>query len=145
MRFRIGTRSSVFMDCTFDASEGLRIGNDSVIGARCRIDSRGGIDIGNNVAIASDVIILTADHDIDSETFMGRQMRVSVEDYAWIGTRAIILPGVVISRGAVVGAGSVVTKNVGPFEFVAGMPARLIRERRQQEFSYSTGYKRLFQ
>jgi maltose O-acetyltransferase len=49
---------------------------------------------------------------------------VSIEDYVWLGARAVILPGVTVGRGAVVAAGSVVTKNVPPLTIVAGIPAR---------------------
>lgn len=54
---------------------------------------------------------------------------VIIEDDVWIGTRAIVLHGVTIGRGAVVAAGSVVTKSVPPYAIVGGVPARLIRFR----------------
>ncbi len=54
---------------------------------------------------------------------------VIIEDDVWIGTNAIILPGVTIGQGAVIGAGAVVTKDVSPYAIVAGVPARLIRYR----------------
>jgi maltose O-acetyltransferase len=52
-----------------------------------------------------------------------------IEDDEWIGTRALIMPGVRVGRGAIVGAGAVVTRDVDPFTVVGGVPARLIRRR----------------
>jgi len=54
---------------------------------------------------------------------------VTIEDYVWIGHRAIIMPGVTIGRGAVVAAGAVVTKSVPPMSIVAGVPAKIIGQR----------------
>ena len=132
------------MHCTFDAARGLSIGKDSVINARCRLDTRGGIHIGNAVSISQEVIILTADHDADSTDFAGRNRKVVIEDYVWIGTRAMILPGVNIGRGAIVAAGAVVSKDVEPFTVVAGVPAQCIKKRRQ-DINYRINYHRLFQ
>ena len=58
---------------------------------------------------------------------------VDIEDDVWIGFNAIILKGVTIGRGAVVAAGSVVTKNVAPFTVVGGNPARLIRSTKHEQ------------
>lgn len=56
-----------------------------------------------------------------------RREAITVEDHAWLGARVTILPGVTIGRGAVVGAGSVVTESAPPFSVVAGAPARVVR------------------
>ncbi|MCB1356319.1 MAG: hypothetical protein KDK53_07450 [Maritimibacter sp.] len=58
---------------------------------------------------------------------MNRALPITVEDYAWIGAGAIVLPGVTIGTGAVVAAGAVVTRDVAPRSIVAGNPARLLR------------------
>lgn len=122
------------------------IQKNSVINANCRLDTRGGIYIGENVSISNQVVILTADHDMDSSDMAGRTKKVTIEDYVWIGTRAMIMPGVIIGKGAVVAAGAVVTKNVEPFEVVAGVPARRIKNRMERkDYSYDASYKRLFQ
>ncbi len=144
MKFELNQQTYILMHCSFDAAKGLSIGRDSVINPRCKLDTRGGISIGNKVSISQEVIILTADHDVTSTDFAGRNRRVVIEDYVWIGTRAIILPGVVIGRGAVIAAGAVVTKDVEPFAIVAGVPAQFIRKRRQ-DINYIVNYHRLFQ
>lgn len=144
MGFHIGKRSTVFMHCSFDCTKSFSIGDGSVINARCRLDARGGITIGDNVSVSQEVIILTGDHDISLPDFGGRNRPVVIEDYAFIGTRAMILPGVTIGRGAVVAAGAVVSKDVPPFAVVAGVPAKVVKERRK-DLNYSVEYFRKFQ
>jgi acetyltransferase-like isoleucine patch superfamily enzyme len=144
MGFQIGENSSILMHCTFDAAKGFRMGSNSVINAYCKLDTRGGIDIGNNVSISSDVIILTADHDMNSPSFDGRNKPIKINDYAWIGTRVLILPGIVIGNGAVAAAGSVITKDIVDFAVVAGVPGKIIKNR-SENLSYNSPYRRLFQ
>lgn len=111
------------------AIEKLRIGDGVNIGWRCTVDARGEIEIGNDVVIASDSIILTADHDINDSCFKARYRKIKIEDRAWICTRSTILGGVTIGEGAVIAAGSVVTKNVEPYTVVGGIPAKVISKR----------------
>ena len=144
MGFSIGKDSTFLMRCVFDFKEGLSIGENSVVNARCRIDNRGGIRIGDNVSISSDVIILTADHDMDSPDFVGRNRPVIIDDYVWVGTAAMIMPGVTIGKGAVVAAGAIVTKDVAPYHVVAGIPAKFIKERKK-DLRYTSSYKRFLQ
>ncbi|KQS27052.1 hypothetical protein ASG33_21200 [Dyadobacter sp. Leaf189] len=146
MQFDIQKGTNVFMGCTFDCTRLLQIGANSVINARCRIDTRGGISIGDNVSISSDVTILTADHDMETMNLEGRTRSVTIEDYVWIGTRAMIMPGVFIGTGAIIGAGSVVTRNVLPYDVVAGVPAKVIKKRPKiSDYTYHSSFKRLFQ
>jgi len=143
MRFKIGNGSSIFLHCTFDCAGNFKMGDSSVINSNCKLDNRGGISIGNNVSISSDSIILTADHDITTFNLAGRSRKVVIEEFVWIGTRALIMPGVVIYKGGIIGAGSVITKNVQSFTIVAGIPGKIIKERRT-DLDYTSNYKRLF-
>jgi maltose O-acetyltransferase len=143
MKFRIGRQSYIFSGARFDARGGFEIGNETTINEFCRLDNRGGIVIGDNVSISSETCILTADHDPQSPVFAGRERAVQIEDYVFIGTRALILPGVKVGRGAVVAAGTVVTKDVPPLTIVAGCPAREIG-RRDPTLDYRVAYCRLF-
>lgn len=144
MGFQIGKGSTVFLHCTFDCTRTFAIGNHSVVNSGCRLDTRGGIRIGNNVGISQQVIILTADHDLALSDFGGRNREVVIEDYAFVGTRAMILPGVTIGKGAIVAAGAIVTKDVPEYAVVAGTPAKVIKERRK-DLNYSAEYLRKFQ
>jgi acetyltransferase-like isoleucine patch superfamily enzyme len=143
MRFEIGKRSFIFLGARFDAKGHFRLGDFSTINHGCRLDNRGGLEIGTNVSISADVCILTADHDPQSAAFAGRERPVRLGDYVFVGTRAMILPGVTIGQGAVVAAGAVVTKDVAERSIVAGSPAREIGIRRP-ELAYQVGYHRFF-
>jgi acetyltransferase-like isoleucine patch superfamily enzyme len=121
----------------------ITIGDHSVIDRDCTLDGRGVIKIGSNVNLAPEVMILTAYHDPDSDNFAGIEKAVVIEDYVWIATRAMVLPGVTIGRGAIVAAGSVVTKDVPPQTIVGGNPARIIRQRKG-DHTYQLNYRRLF-
>lgn len=112
----------------------ISIGDNSSIGA----DSWVANDtvIGNDVMMAPCVTILSSSHKFDSVDLPMRQQgalpskRVTIGDDVWIGTQAILLPGVSIGNHSIIGAGSVVTKNVPDWAIVAGNPARLIRYRK---------------
>ena len=143
MRFEIGNRSFVFMGAEFDTAGQFKLGSHSTINQDCRLDNRGGLEIGNNVSISANVCILTADHDPQSASFVGRNRPVLIADYVFVGTRAMILPGVAIARGAVVAAGAVVTKDVGERMIVAGCPAKQIGIR-DADLNYQIDYVRFF-
>ncbi|MEY2541832.1 MAG: hypothetical protein QOI22_1434 [Verrucomicrobiota bacterium] len=143
MRFDIGDRSNIFSGARFDTRGSFRMGNNSVINERCRLDNRGGLSIGQNVSISAETCILTADHDPHDPAFIGRNRPVVIADYVFVGTRALILPGITIGRGAVVGAGAVVTKSVPPLAIVAGSPARQIGQR-NPDLNYQIDYRRFF-
>lgn len=109
----IGGGTYVNRGVIFDAHESIAVGRDVMIGPNCFItDGNHGMDRGSSVK---------------SQPMVSRPVRI--EDEAWIGAGAIILPGVTIGRGAVIGAGSVVTKSVQPFAVVAGSPARILKMR----------------
>ena len=107
----------------------LKIGKGSIIGDKALLDARNGISIGKNVNFSSNISIYTEQHDHRDPMFRCNSsdaFSVNIGDRAWIGPNAIILHGVHIGEGAVVAAGSVVTKDVPPFTIVAGVPARKI-------------------
>lgn len=143
MRFEIGKRAFIFMGAHFDSRGHFKLGDHSTINHGCRLDNRGGLEIGSNVSISAGVCILTADHDPQSASFAGRTRPVRIGDYVFVGTRAMILPGVTIGRGGVVAAGAVVTKAVAECSIVAGSPAREIGTRRA-DLDYQIDYSRFF-
>lgn len=129
LKIQVGKNTAVHMGCFF-AGNNIKIGENTVIARKCYFDGRlGTIDIKNNVSISPEVYILTMSHDPKSSTFSPVIDSVVIEDRAWIGTRAMILPGVVAGEGCVLAAAAVVTKSVAPFDIVAGSPAKKIGER----------------
>ncbi len=142
---KIGKNSFVHMGTRFYLPIGITIGSGTIIGDRCFLDGRAKLTIGNHVDIASQVLIYNSEHDVNSEGFDPIEEPVEIEDYVFIGPRAIILPGVKIGRGAVVAAGAVVTGNVKEFEIVGGVPAKVIGERKNKDAHYRLGRARLFQ
>ena len=109
----------------------ITIGNYTNINRGCFIDGRGGCHIGNSVSISHKVSIVTGSHDANSINFSGIYLPILIKDYAWIGINAVILQGVVIGEGAVVAAGSVVTKDVPAYTIVGGIPAKVIGTRKK--------------
>jgi acetyltransferase-like isoleucine patch superfamily enzyme len=106
--------------------EGASIGRNTRISHGCTIDLRSGLSIGENVSVSPEVMILAGSHDVQAPRFDDIAGFVTIEDHAWIGARAVILPGITVGRGAVVAAGSVVTKSVAPMSIVAGVPAKSV-------------------
>lgn len=100
----------------------VRIGKHSGFGVRTQMHACKLIEIGNHVRMSWDVVLLENQYHSNSKG------PIRIEDYAWIGCRSIILSGVTVGYGAIVAAGSVVTKDVPPHTMVAGNPARPVRE-----------------
>jgi acetyltransferase-like isoleucine patch superfamily enzyme len=144
LHIKIGRHSSIHWRARFFHPEGIRIGHNTIIGNDAFLDGRAGLDIGNNVNLAGEVNIFTMEHDVQSPTFAVAGGPVIIEDYVYLATRSMILPGVRVGRGAVVAAGAVVTKDVSPYSIVGGVPARVIGER-TKDLRYTLKHARLFQ
>lgn len=112
-----------------DYGKPVSIGERCFIQQCCTFFGRGGIEIGNDVFIGPKVNLITINHDVNPDNRSATYGRhIIIEDKVWIGINSTILPGVRIGYGAIVGAGSVVTKNVEPMTIVAGNPARVIKK-----------------
>lgn len=141
----IGKKSAIHMWARFYQPSGISIGEGSIIGDNVFLDGRDTLTVGNHVDIASQVLIYNGKHDIHSEDFKPVFAPVTIEDYVFIGPRAIIQPGVTIKKGAIIAAGAVVVKDVPSFAIVGGVPARVIGERKIKNLKYRLGRARLFQ
>lgn len=136
----IGKGSSIHMFASFYKPSNIKIGKDTIIGEWVVLDGRDTLRIGDHVDIASNVMIYNAEHNVHSNNFAKASFgKVTIEDYAFIGPRVIILPNVTIGRGAVVGAGAVVTRDVEPLTIVGGVPAREIGKREEESLNYKLG------
>lgn len=129
---KIGKNTIINMKQCFLSPQRIHIGNNTHINQSSFFDGRGGIEIGNNVSISYFVRLVTGSHDCQNKYFPVSYERIVIKDNVWIGINSIILPGVTIGEGAVVAAGSVVTKDVSAYTIVAGVPAKHISDRNNQ-------------
>lgn len=144
LRVSIGQQSSIHWRTVFRAPHRVRIGRNSILGNDVLLDGRCGITIGSNVNIGGDVQIFTMEHDPQAPDFRATGAPVVIDDYAYVASRATLLPGTTVGRGAVVAAGAVVTRSIEPFEIVGGVPARVIGHR-SKEIDYTLDYHLPFQ
>ena len=143
MKFEIGKGSSVHLGCKFTAVTEFYMGKNSTINQYCRIDNRGGITIGDNVSVSPCVNLITADHDIHANNLEGRQKGIIIKEFVFIGSDAMVLPGVTMEKGSVLGAKSLLTKSTVDFGIYTGLPAQL-RANRRTDLNYQTSYIRWF-
>ena len=142
---RCGHNVNVKRGAFIGSGKNIEIGDNSDIGVNAYIagvSDLGELIIGNNVMMAPNVVILTLGHKYDRIDIPMNQQgyfgsSVKIEDDVWIGYGAMIMPGVRVGKGAVVGAGAVVTKDVPQFAVVGGVPARIIRMRDTKDMSQS--------
>lgn len=121
----------------------VTIGDNCVINREIYMDGRAGVHIGNNVNVSFQACLLSLHHDHNDPGFSAIGAPVIVQDHAWIGARAVILPGVTVGEGAVVAAGAVVTRSVPDYTVVGGVPARVIGER-NRNLTYLTNFSPFF-
>ena len=136
---KIGTGSTLHMHATFYNPKNIVIGEDTIIGESVVLDGRDKLIIGDHVDFASEVMVYNSQHDINDAFFKATSEPVMIEDYVFVGPRAIILPGVTIGKGAIVAAGAVVTSDVPAFAIVGGVPAKVIGERKNKDLHYRLG------
>lgn len=132
MGMKIGKNTIIFRRADILAPDKIVIGENTSIGWFTHLDGRGGLFVGDNTNISSYTKFITGTHDIDDKDYVTAQFNpIKIGSRVWICTGAIILPGVTIGDGAVVAAGAVVTKDVAPYTVVGGVPAKMIRKRRE--------------
>ncbi len=129
----IGEDSIVSAPITGAALDHLKIGNNVFINKNCLAMARGGITLEDNVLLAENVQLISNNHDpYDRQVLTCKP--VLIKEGAWIGAGATILPGVCIGKYAIVGACSVVTKDVPDYAVVVGNPARIVRQLDEEKF-----------
>lgn len=128
-----GSNLNIEQGCYFGSGRGIKFGSYSGLGVHCRVQAP--LEIGTHVIMGPEVYIYTVNHRTDQTNIpigdqgMTTPQKVVIEDDVWIGTRAIILPGVTIGTGAIIAAGAVVTKDAPPYTIVGGVPAKVIKHR----------------
>ncbi len=130
---QVGEHVNIEKNAFFGSGNDISIGENSGIGINASI--QGPLSIGKFVMMGPDVIIYTRSHCYERTDLPmmlqgdSEALPVVIEDDVWIGARVVIIPGVTIGRGSIVGAGSVVTKDVESYAIVGGVPAKVIKKR----------------
>lgn len=131
-----------FLKSNFSYVNRISLGDNVNIGPGCELDGFGGITIGNGVIFAPEVCIYSRTHNFNSKNLSALPFdnimltgEVSIGDYVWVGRRVIILPGVKIGKGAIIGAGAIVSSNIPNFGIAVGNPAKVIKYRDSKKFN----------
>ena len=122
----------VFPPFFTDFGKNIHLGKNVFINAGCKFQDQGGIIIGDNALIGHNVVLATLNHNEDVKK-RGNLIPapIKIGNDVWIGSNATILPGVTVGDGAIIAAGAVVTKNVEPKTIVSGVPAKYVRDIKQ--------------
>ena len=107
----------------------LTVGDHCWIGEACWIDNLTEVSLGSNVCLSQDSYLCTGNHDWRDPRFGLRLAPIRVADGAWVGARAMLLPGVALGEGAIAAAGSVVSRSIPAMEIHAGNPAEFRKYR----------------
>jgi acetyltransferase-like isoleucine patch superfamily enzyme len=134
----IGDHVSILRDSVLETGQGgtIRIGKKTNIHPRCQINAyKASIEIGNRVDIAANCAFYSYDHGMDAGKWMREQPLTTkgpiiIEDEVWLGFGVIVLSGVRIGKGSVIGAGSIVTRDIPANCIACGSPAKRIRDRK---------------
>ena len=122
----------VFPPFFTDFGKNIHLGKNVFINAGCKFQDQGGITIGDNALIGHNVVLATINHNEDVKKRANLiPAPIKIGNDVWIGSNATILPGVTVGDGAIVAAGAVVTKNVESKTIVSGVPAKYVRDIRQ--------------
>lgn len=126
----IGDNTAIMAHFACDYGENINIGSNCYINYNCVLLDCARVTIGNNVLIGPNCGIYTAIHPLDSETrLQGLETAqpITIKDGVWLGGNVVILPGVTIGEKTVIGAGSVVTKDIPDHVLAYGKPCRVIK------------------
>lgn len=111
-----------------DYGQNISVGKGVFINACCHFQDQGGITIGDGAQIGHNVVLATLNHEAEpSRRKITKPGPITIGENVWIGSNAVVVPGVSIGDGAIVAAGAVVTKDVPPNAVVGGVPARVIK------------------
>ena len=133
---RFGEKNIIYPHCSIRIDQGwMETGNEVSFGPGCHIyEPRGGLSIGHNCMLGGGTTICGVNHgmsdlDIPMRFQPSGSAPIVIEDDVWIGMRVVIIPGVTIGKGAVIGAGSVVIRDIPPNSVAMGTPCVVHRSR----------------
>ncbi|MDR3406220.1 MAG: DapH/DapD/GlmU-related protein [Chthoniobacter sp.] len=125
---RVGARCHVYPGAIIWAPWQLTLGDDACVADGAEIYNVAPITLGARAVVSQGAYLCAASHDHRQADFPMTCAPIRLGDRAWVAARAIVLPGITIGAGAVVGAGSVVTRDIPDGCVAAGNPARIVRE-----------------
>ena len=129
----LGENSQIMAPISGAAFDRIKIGDNVFINSNSLLMARGGITIEDDVMVAANVQLLSNNHDeYDRQVLTCKP--IHIKKGAWIGAGASILPGVTIGKYAIVGAGAIVTKDVGDYEVAVGIPAKVVKTLDKNKF-----------
>lgn len=130
----IGKNVTLYPGIKINPARNIKIGEKVNLAWGVLITTGGGVEIGERTMIGFRTMIISSNHIIPpkSQTIFGsghEEQKITIKNDVWIGANCMILPGVTIGEGAVVGAGSIVTKDIPPYAICVGSPAKIIKYR----------------
>ncbi|WP_406536669.1 acyltransferase [Methanobrevibacter sp.] len=130
---KLGENSRIMAPIAGAAFDCIEIGSNVFINSNSLLMARGGITIEDDVMLAANVQLLSNNHDeYDRQVLLCKP--IHIKKGAWIGAGASILPGVTIGKYAIVGAGAIVTRDVGDYEVAVGVPAKIVKTLDKDKF-----------
>ena len=112
-----------------DCGVNISLGKNVFINSNCKFQDQGGIIIGDNVLIGHNVVIATINHDYNPNKRADMYLKpVKIGNNVWIGSNTVILPGVTIQDGSIIGAGSIVTKDIPKNVTAFGNPCKIYKK-----------------
>ena len=130
---KLGENSRIMAPIAGAAFDYIEIGSNVFINSNSLLMARGGITIEDDVMLAANVQLLSNNHDeYDRQVLLCKP--IHIKKGAWIGAGASVLPGVTIGEYAIVGAGAIVTKDVGDYEVAVGVPAKIVKTLDKDKF-----------
>jgi len=130
---KCGYNVNICKGARFGNGKWIEIGNNSGIGMDCKVPNN--IIIGEDVMMGPNVTIFASNHVFERTDISMREQGVKkyppvvIENDVWIGSHVIIMPGLIIKKGTIIGAGAIVTKNFPAYSIVGGNPAKFIKSR----------------
>jgi acetyltransferase-like isoleucine patch superfamily enzyme len=126
-----GKNLQIGRDVTFYDSSKIKIGSNVYIARGCWFSAGGGIDIGNDILFAPYVVVVTSNHSLKNGSYYWGdpvdKKNTSFSDGCWIGAHVTVLPGIVVGKGGLVAANSVLNQSTEDFSIYAGVPAKLLK------------------
>lgn len=130
---KIGKRCLICRGAKFYAPWNFECGDFVCVGPRVEVYCKDNVSVGNQVVISQDAYLCTASHDITSKIMELVTNPIKIGSNVWIAAKATVLPGVAIGDGVVIGACSVVAKDVPEWTVAVGNPAKIVKQRKIEE------------